>query len=278
MTTKEPSRTALGVAELRAAHVLLDGEPRILDDTISLHLLGPQAEARILSHRDRLDSAPVRALRAHVVLRSRFAEERLATSVQRGVYQCVILGAGLDTFAYRQPEWSASLQIFEIDHAASQTLKRSMLSEGGIDIPGNVRFGSIDFEREPLLAGLERCGVSLTTPTFFSWLGVTMYLHEDAIDAVLRAVATFPEGSEIVFTFRNAAQRSTALARRFAERVAELGEPWVSAFAPEALERKLRDFGFRTVEFLEPEEARARYFERSPLPPPEFVSTVAAIR
>jgi O-methyltransferase involved in polyketide biosynthesis len=149
-----------------------------------------------------------------------------------------------------------------------------MLNDADIAIPTNVEFGAVDFEHEPLLEALQRCGVSQQEKTFFSWLGVTMYLHEDAIDAVLRAVAQFPAGSEIVFTFRNSAQPASA----FAEAAAELGEPWVSSFEPAALARKLHDIGFRTVEFLDPRQARALYFERSSLPPPRLVNTVAAIR
>jgi methyltransferase (TIGR00027 family) len=273
-TPRSASLTALGVARLRAAHQLLDGATKILDDPISLRLLGPDTEARIRAEIARFEAEPSQALRAHVVLRSRFAEDRLALGAARGVSQCVILGAGLDTFAYRQPRWAAGLQIFEIDHAASQAVKRSMLRDAGIEIPANVHFGAVDFEREPLIDALSRSNVSLEQKTFFSWLGVTMYLHEDAIDAVLRTVAQFPPDSEIVFTFRNARNTMSALA----ERAAELGEPWVSAFEPAALERKLRDVGFRHVEFLDPRHARAHYFAHSSLPAPRLVNTVAAIR
>jgi methyltransferase (TIGR00027 family) len=271
---RSPSRTAIGVARLRAAHQVLDGIPKVLEDSISLRLLGPDTETRIRADLARIESIRARMLRAHVVLRSRFAEDRLALGVARGISQCVILGAGLDTFAYRQPAWAAPLRIFEIDHAASQAEKRAMLAKAHIDIPSNVHFGAVDFEHEPLLEALQRCGVAPRAQTFFSWLGVSMYLHEPAIDAVLRTVAEFPAGSEIVFTFRNAAERSTA----YAERAAELGEPWVSSFAPETLERKLRDIGFGTIEFLDPQQAHARYFAGSSLPTPRLVNTVAAIR
>jgi methyltransferase (TIGR00027 family) len=216
-------------------------------------------------------------LRAHVVLRSRFAEDRLAAAVSRGVRQYVILGAGFDTFALRQPPWARELRILEVDHAGTQDVKRSRLAAAGLAMPGNARLGSIDFEHESLSDGLRRHGVALDEPAFFSWLGVTMYLEEDAIDAVLRTVAAFPAGSEIVLTF---ALPPGDAPSPFDERAANLGEPWVSYFTPETLAAKLLGVGFARVDFLSPAEAEARYFRPRPadLPVPQRTNIVAAVR
>jgi methyltransferase (TIGR00027 family) len=260
--SREGSRTALGVAMVRAAHMVLDGEPKILDDPTVLQLLGPAAVAQIRAVAGAAQSRTARGLRAHVVLRSRFAEDRLAEAVKRGVTQYVILGAGGDTFAYRQPDWARSIRVFEIDHPASQEDKRQRLAAAGIDVPLNVRYAAINFETTTLRDGLAAGGVDLAAPTFFSWLGVTMYLTEAAIDAVLKTVAAFGRGSEIVFTYarREPVERDPADGPSLAELAAAMGEPWLSYFDAEELERKLRSFGFSNIYFLQATDARLRYF------------------
>src|SRR5215475_14217634 len=145
---RKSSRTAIGVAALRAAHQLIDAEPRVLDDAVILRLLGIETLDTIREDRHRYQTPGALALRAHVVMRSRYAEDRLAQAVARGVTQYVILGAGLDTFAYRQPAWSQGLRIVEIDRAPMQREKRERLSLAQVFVPDNVTFGSIDFESE----------------------------------------------------------------------------------------------------------------------------------
>lgn len=239
MSNREASRTALGTAYLRAAHQLLDAPPRVLEDPVAVRLLGKDASQNIWEAVKRYRSPETSALRSHVVLRSRFAEDRLAAAVQRGISQYVILGAGFDTFAFRQPDWAKSLKIFEIDHRDTQLVKRSFLTKASLDVPANVRFAQIDFEHESLLEGLCRHHVSLEEPTFFSWLGVTVYLKEAAIDAALKSMATYPSGSEVVLTFKQPVVKTTGKAaeadRKLAENVASVGEPFVSFFEPKAM-------------------------------------------
>jgi methyltransferase (TIGR00027 family) len=278
MSDRKSSRTALRSAYLRAAHQLLDAEPRILEEPVVLSLLGPSALQQINDTAERYRTPGARALRAHLVLRSRFAEDRLAGAIHRGITQYVILGAGFDTFALRQPAWALSLKILEIDHSGTQDVKRSMLAAAGLAMPENAGFAEIDFEHESLRDGLLRYHISLDEPTFFSWLGVTMYLKGDAIDSTLWSVAAFPAGSEIVLSF---AQRSEASESPspLAKRVKSLGEPFVSYFKPDVLEAKLRGAGFSNVEFLSPREAEALYFRQRPedLPAPRRTTIVSAV-
>jgi len=265
MSDRNASSTALGTLYMRAVHQLLDEQPRILDDPIALSVLGETAVQQIRDAAQRCRTPEACALRAHVVLRSRFAEDRLATAVGRGITQYVILGAGFDTFALRQPAWAQVLKIFEVDHPGTQAVKRSRLASAGLTMPPNAYFASIDFEHESLREGLLRHFISLTEPTFFSWLGVTIYLRENAVDAVLRSVAEFPAGSEIVLTFTQpAAGAASGFQSSLAQRVAGVGEPFVSYFAPEEIEAKLRGAGFAQVEFLSPSEAEALYFRQRP--------------
>ncbi len=257
---REASRTAMRVAVLRAAHQLIDGEPKILDDRVSAHLLDAQTFAGIGANPD-LRSSRLESLRVHVLLRSRYSEERLEAAARDGVRQCVILGAGFDTFAYRQPAWSRALRIIEVDHPSSQRAKRDRLRAAAIAVPDNVSFIPIDFETTSLAAGLAAAGFDRAQRSFFSWLGVMVYLKEPAIDAVLSYVASLPAGSQIVFSFGSSDPTAAGEedARLTAEAVAALGEPWLTRSEPGPLGAKLREAGFSEVSFLTPPEANARY-------------------
>jgi hypothetical protein len=117
-----------------------------------------------------------------------------------GVRQYVVLGAGLDTFAYRQPSWANPLRIFEIDHPTTQHWKRRRLAEASVSVPDNVSFVPVDFEKTSLAAALLQSGLISGAATFFSLLGVSQYLTEDALDESLRFTLSRPDGSEIVFS------------------------------------------------------------------------------
>ncbi len=270
------SLTSLGAAYQRAAHQVFEAQPLLLDDPVALPLLGPEALKLIQDTADNYRTPEMLALRSHMVLRSRFTEDRLAAAVFRGIKQYVILGAGFDTFALRQPSWAQALKIIEVDHSKTQTMKRSYIAAAGLIILDNTIFANINFEYESLHDGLLRYHISPHEPTFFSWLGVTMYLKEDAIDAVLRSIAMFPAGSEIVLTFRT---RSGDSPSPLAQIVANLGEPWVSYFDPDELKAKLLSAGFSKAEFLSPAEADERYFRQRPkdLPVPKQINILCAV-
>lgn len=276
-TDRDASRTALGVAALRAAHQVLDQKPLILEDPVALRLLDPGALERLRGREAELQRPAARGLRSHVVLRSRYAEDQLAEAVAGGLRQFVVLGAGLDTFAYRQPGWAHGLKILEVDHPASQRAKRDRLVSAGVPLPPNLEFVPIDFEHESLEQGLARSGFDADQPSFFSWLGVTMYLTEDAVDAVFRFVGGLPAGSAMVFTFAQPGDPSPESAPTLAEMAAAVGEPWLTRFTPEQLRPKLHDAGFGQISFLLP-EAAASYFHGRPdgLPAPRRVNTALA--
>lgn len=275
------SRTALATANLRAAHQLLDGKPLILDDPLALPILGDGAAEGIRGNLTHYQNPRGMTLRAHVVLRSRFCEDRLALAVRDGIRRYLILGAGFDTFALRQPEWARELEIFEIDHPATQAEKRARMARAGLATPPNLRFITMDFQRDSLTEGLKRSGVSADRPTFFSWLGVTMYLDEPAIDATLSAMASFPAGSRVTLTFMQPLEPGSDGERQaLARRVAESSEPFVSFFTPVEMEAKLRRSGFDAVHFLTPDEIRERYYNGRPadLPLPRRLGILTAAR
>ena len=280
MSDRPASRTALGVLALRAAHQRFDDPPHILDDPIAEALLDPPARERLLGERAAIDSPMARALRAHVVTRSRFAEDRLRASLDRRVRQYIVLGAGYDTFAYRQPAWAAALRIFEADQPGTQEDKRQRLAVARVDTPENLTFVPVDFERESLSAALAARGFDAGSPAFFSWLGVTMYLDGAANDGVFRFVASLPAGSELVFTFAPpAVTDDDARAVALGDRAAAVGEPWRTFYDPRALDAHLHSMGYSSVWMPTPAEIAAAYFlgRSDDLPLPRRRTIVAAI-
>jgi len=279
MQEQEVSRTALAVAHLRAAHQIFDAEPRIFDDPVAVPILGAAGRARLLAAAGRHAEEKRRALRSHVVLRARFVEDRLRLAAQRGVRQYVILGAGLDTFALRQPEWARGLRIVEIDHPATQAHKRRLLSESGLELPDNAALVPVDFERRNMAEALADGGVDPAAPAFFAWLGVVMYLPQPVVDEALRELARFPAGSEVVVSFRPPPQGENSDRDALARRVADLGEPFVNFHTAGAIIADLLRAGFGSAGTLGPEEAAAYYAGRPPdLPPPQARRLAWALR
>ena len=268
MPDHHATTTAFSTLFIRGVHQLLDAHPLILDDPVALQLLGDPVIRKILENAGHHRTPEATALRSHIVLRSRFAEDCLHAAAQRGVAQYVILGAGFDTFAFRQPAWARTLNIIEVDQLKSQALKIAQIQKAGLFIPANLKFVGVDFECESLHSGLLRQDVSLTVPTFFSWLGVTMYLRESAMDAVLETIAGFPAQSEVVFTFTHPKEmhddREAHFHSSLSRAVSGRGEPFVSYFAPSQIEAKLKRAGFRSVFFLSGEEAENKYFLNRP--------------
>jgi methyltransferase (TIGR00027 family) len=262
MDDGRPSATALGAAFLRAAHQVLD-QPRILEDPIALRILGSEGESALQSYPERYGAG--RALRAFIVLRSRYAEDELVRAVQAGVRQYVILGAGLDTFPYRNPHPVSRLRVYEVDHPATQAWKRRQLQQAKIAIPDSVTYTPIDFEKQTLGDGLGSAGFNKKEPAFFSMLGVVIYLTKSAVLGTLKFVASLPSGSEIVFDYcvppSLLPEGPRSAHESVANRAAALGEPWITYFDPSALAGELRHMGFGLIEDTGSQEANQRYFK-----------------
>lgn len=265
MQTGEPSRTAWAAAHHRAAHQLLD-HGRIFADPLAVRILGEEPEA-IIRHAGERSSG--RRMRLFIAVRSRFAEDALAAAVQRGVTQLVILGAGLDTYACRGA-LRHRLRIFEVDHPATQAWKRQRLAEAAISPSESLVYAPVDFERQTLAAGLTAAGFDPAQPAFFTWLGVVPYLTEDAIWSTLAFIAALPAPAQVVFDYGNPPESLSPEMRdrheRGAERVAGLGEPWITSFDSQHLRARLLALGFAEVEDLGPPQIVARYFPDRPAP------------
>ena len=266
----QPSLTALTAAAARAAHLIVDGKPVIFADTLAEAMLGERAEEFIAYHRAHGTHPVLAGARTQVTCRSRYAEDRLARVIGRGIGQYVLLGAGLDSFAYRSP-LAGRVRVFEIDHPATQEYKRRALGVAGSAgaaagssgtaagsggaAAGRIRaaadgvtFVPVDFARDSLADALGRAGFDAARPAFVSWLGVTMYLESSAIEATVSVLGGFAPGSEIVVDYMLPAGLRDAAGQTYADLVgqvaAERGEPWLSVFAPEAMAALLARHGF----------------------------------
>ena len=161
-------------AAARAAHLLVDSEPRIFADTLAAVLLGDKAETYIRYHREYGDHPLLADTRTQATCRSRFTEDQLALAAERGIAQYVILGAGLDSFACRSG-LAGRLRVFEVDHPATQERKRAVLAAAGLAEPPTLTWVPVDFETGELTGSLIAAGLDPAAPAFVSWLGVTMY-------------------------------------------------------------------------------------------------------
>jgi methyltransferase (TIGR00027 family) len=255
-----PKPSALRVATYRAAHQLLD-TPLVFEDPLAFRILGAAEEKSLRSDLSRYNIPLLKGLRISVVLRSRLAEDEWARSRTRGLRQYVILGAGLDSFAYRNPDQDS--RIFEVDLPATQQWKRECLRAADIEEPACLTFVPINFECSTLAEALGLAGFSRDEPAFFAWLGVTMYLEEEAILSTLRFIASLAPGSGVVFDYAVLPSLLSPTERKamefLAARVAEYGEPWKTYLDPASLTGMLRTLGFSEVEDLGPEQLNARY-------------------
>jgi methyltransferase (TIGR00027 family) len=263
MEDNRPSRTAQGAALHRAAHQLLD-KPPVFADPLALKIIGAVAEAEFRGGSDPHTEVPRAGLRAFIAARSRFSEDTLAEAVAEGVRQYVLLGAGLDTFAYRAAKTFADLCVFEVDHPATQGWKRQRLADAGIAAPDALTYAPVNFETETLSDGLSRAGFDRTAPAVFAWLGVVPYLTREAIMATLRFIADLPRGTRVVFDYAEPASArdgaSRAAHEAMAARVAASGEPFRSFFMADALKRDVAGLGFSSVEDFDAAVLNPRYF------------------
>ncbi len=200
------------------------------------------------------------------ISRSRYTEDCLEKALRQGVGQYVILGAGLDTFAFRRPELAGRLTVFEVDHPVTQAMKQTRIDMAGWTRPAHLHFVPLDFASQSLAVALEGAGFDRQKQTLFSWLGVTYYLTREVIWETLRTVASLaPAGGTVVFDYMDEtafdperAAKRTQLMHMTARRV---GEPMKSGFDPARLAEDLKQTGLRLAETLSPVDIQARYFE-----------------
>jgi methyltransferase (TIGR00027 family) len=251
----------LNVADERAAHQMLD-HPKIFEDPLALRIIGAEGKSRLRLSLAQLQKPEACAFRAAVMVRNRYAEDELAQSIHRGVRQYVILGAGLDTFAYRNP--FPLLRVFEVDHPATQAWKRSCLEKAAIPIPASVTYVSVDFERQMIIDALRQSGFKSDELTFVSFIGVVRYLSRETFISVLTSiVSSMRAGSEVIFDFAPPPSQLERLRELADEIIVNWGSK-KNGFRPTYLDpapliRDLKRIGFAEVQLFAPKELNVRY-------------------
>ena len=264
MIEAQPSRTALRVALRRAAHQLCDKKPLVFEDPLAVPILGPEFREELNRTPD-ADRRPFSAaLRAFMVVRAKLAEDTLARGVaESGVRQYLVLGAGLDTFAYRNPH--ARVRVFEVDHPATQAWKRERLEAAGIAIPDNVTLVPVDFERQSLAEELLAAGFNAKAPTVTAWLGVAPYLTLEAFRDTTELLGSFAPGSSVVFDYSQPREALSPVEQlmldSLSSRVAQAGEPFRLFFTPDELEQELKLAGLEVVEDMDGPALTKKFLE-----------------
>lgn len=275
MESTGPSGTALSAALLRAAHLLFDEEPKVFVDELAMPLCGfhdvSALRTTLTALQDEAErivgtahaAAALRAVRTAVLVRSRYTEEVVEASLHDGISQYVVLGAGLDSFAYRRRDLADRLRVFEVDHPATQQWKRARLQAMSIPLPSHLTFLPIDFERQALMDALQEGGYQHDERAVFSCLGVSQYLRAEAIQETLAQLASAAPGSRIIFGYlvpetlldedncRVRALLNTLTAAR--------GEPILTEFTPAGLRAQLEAMGFTEVTDLGEDNGLAHY-------------------
>jgi methyltransferase (TIGR00027 family) len=245
----------------RGRHRLEHARPWVFDDPFALVLVGPAWREVARRSAERYREPVGREVVGGMVARARYAEDRLAAS---GCGQYVLLGAGLDSFAWRRPDLLRELRVFEVDHPASQAYKRERIAALGLPESPSLAWAQVDFERETLHDGLERAGFDFSRPAFFSWLGVTMYLTLEAVEATLRAIAGGAPGSEVVFSYGRTDEHLDAIGREFRDRAAAFfqasGEPIHTRLSRAGAEALVARCGLTVADHPDRGDLVARYF------------------
>jgi methyltransferase (TIGR00027 family) len=272
-----PSLTAFTAAAARAAHLIVDDDPPIFADTLAAALLGDRAEELIGYHRAHGTHPVLAGARAQVACRSRYTEDSLADAVRRGIGQYVVLGAGLDSFAYRCP-LGGRVRVFEIDHPATQEYKRRIRPA-----PDGLTLVPVDFTVDSLRDALDRAGFDVAEPAFVGWLGGTMYLDSSAIERTVSVIGGLAPGTEVVVDYMLPAGWRDAAGNTYADLIgqasAEQGEPWLSLFTPDTMAALLARHGFGpSLDVRQRDMIPAAAWERSDSLCPAEVSHIAHAR
>lgn len=257
MIEKEPSQTARLLAQCRGMHLLLDDDPKIYEDTLARMLANyPDDDGRWAIDNSKWHTASRVHLRAHAVCRSRFVEDCLGAD--NNIRQFVILGAGLDSFAYLQSTDSNDLAIFEVDHPASQNWKRRRLKELGVSIPPNVHYVPVDFEHQHLDVALARTSAfNRTAPTLFSFLGVIYYLPKSVALNTFKQIRSSVDGycklaMDIALSMdilEHTADQDEL--QKYVDGAQAAAEPWVGLYTPDEITQLLNSAGFEIDLYLD---------------------------
>jgi methyltransferase (TIGR00027 family) len=273
MEPGKASRSAMGSGLLRAAHMREDVPPWVFEDTLARRLLSSAEVAELEAPMAAWPPVVRQAFRVSHAVRARLAEDVAAAGLAADRHDYVLLGAGMDTFAWRHPR-ASEFAVWEVDHPATQTWKRAALQRAGLAEPSNVRFVAAD------LASTTVGDLALPDHATWNWLGVTMYLRPETTAATLRAIAAGRAGTTLVVNFLLPSDALDMLGHAVREStgatVAATGEPVVATYTPDEVADLLSEAGFGSAELFDASRLRDRYLrDRPDLPLPG--TTVIAV-
>jgi len=275
-----PSQTAMMAAVGRGLHRLDEAPPWVLDDPFALVLVGPAWRQILETVRALIPAELQRRAITQLVARSRYAEDRLLGG---RFTQYVLLGAGLDSFAWRRPDLLHTLTVFEVDHPASQAWKRQRVAELGLPESDHHVFVPVDFEVDSLHDQLGSAGFDRDRPAMFCWLGVTFYLTREAVAATLRTIAGGASGSEVVLSYLADNSVVDEASRRFIDIMRPIttasGEPFTAEYTVTEIEQLVKACGLAVAEHPTGEDIVERYFAGRPdgLSPMNFETLLSAV-
>jgi methyltransferase (TIGR00027 family) len=281
MLPGQASQTLLIASIMRARHQLLD-TPVILKDPVVLQLVPEAHNPSVLADFGGSDQPMATLMRSMFALRSRFTEDRLMAAAARGIRQYVMLGSGLDTFPWRQPDFAKDMNIFAVDHPASLIQTNRIFRERRFARPPNLIRVPLDLEEGRIDEQLQACDFDLNRASFCSALGLMLYLDDKVVDDIFRFVVRLPPSSEIVFSFippdKDLDGLDLEITRQTSVKFAKMGEPWKTRAQPQAMAERLMGLGFREVIHLSPELAQQQYFvgRSDKLTAPHFEQMIAA--
>ena len=250
------SQTALGMAMSRALHRRLASQP-VIDDPIAETFPGVAEYVEWALHRG--ESAATGTAPVMPLARARYFDEVALDAVGRGVRQILVLGAGLDTFAYRHAEALASAVVYEVDKPETQTWKREALS--GVDLahPPNIRYVAADLGHGSLLDELDCAGFDRRSPAVVSWLGVTYYLDYASVARTVEQLGQVCSSSSLVMDYFRPRDCWDDGMINGADVARQRGEPWVTTLTDTDVDKLLTPNGFSVVELFTSEHALQRY-------------------
>lgn len=272
MRDNQASSTSDMVTVIRALHQHNEHSP-VLSDPLAYDLMPKRwqklfARPKLLAYTVWLTSY-LRRVHANVISRARYCEDQLELMLSEGDVQYVIVGAGMDSFAYRH-EHSSQLTIFEIDHPNTQALKQKRLAALNKEQPDNLEYLSIDFELQKIsevLLASERFDPN--KKTLFCWMGVTYYLHEETVFKAIDDISHVTLGnSRLIFDYlldESPGGRKDKTAIAMIKRITAFkGEPILTCFSHRKLPFLLASKGFNVLHHLSGDDLTQRYYQQSP--------------
>lgn len=282
MDGNKASITALVTAFARAYHSL-NGDPKVFDDFLAidffteeerkffemnmanlLKVFNPE-EAELCIDQASMLAKSMKHQAPTTIGRTRFTEDNLLAAVDQGVSQYVILGAGMDTFAFRHRDILKKLQVFELDHPSTQEFKKNKIAQLEWNKPQQLHFIPIDFTKENLVSVLANSSYNPDALSFISWLGVTFYLPKDVIFDTLRSIAQLASpGSSIIFDYMDADALIPGKACKYFTKTQEIvkmaGEPMQTGFNPDTFEADIESTGLKLKKNLNSHDINQIYF------------------